>query len=126
MSEENRQTVERYFQAVTAQDFDTLGELRHDQFVQEWPQMRERTRGKENARLINEHHPGLPKPSIKRIMGHGDYWVAETKLTYGDGSVWDAVNIFEFRNGKIVRQTDYFGEPIPAPGWRARWVERMD
>jgi hypothetical protein len=79
---ENRRSVNRYFEAVSTKDFAALSELRHERFVQEWPQMNERTRGKENARLINENHPGLPRAKVKRIMGGDDYWVAETHLTY--------------------------------------------
>jgi ketosteroid isomerase-like protein len=123
VSDQNRATVERYFAAVSAKDFEALDTIRHDEFVQEWHQMNERTRGRVNARQINEHHPGLPRAKVKRILGADDYWVAETTLTYGDGSVWDAVNIFEFRDGKVVRQTDYFCQPLPAPAWRAQWVE---
>jgi hypothetical protein len=48
------------------------------------------------------------------------------RRSYGDKSVWDAVNIFEFKDGKVVRQTDYFCQPLPAPAWRAQWVERME
>ena len=125
MIDQNRATVERYFAAVSAKDFDALDRIRHDDFIQEWHQMKERTRGKVNARRINESHPGLPRARIKRILGGQDYWVAETTLTYGDGSVWDAVNIFEFQDGRIVRQTDYFCQPLPAPAWRAAWVEPL-
>jgi len=46
-------------------------------------------------------------------------------LAYPDGSIWQAVNIFEFKDGLIVRQTDYFGAAISAPTWRAQWVEQM-
>ena len=67
--EENRRSVQRYFEAVSAKDFDAMSDLRHNEFIQECPQMKERTRGKQNARLINENHPGLPRPWIKRIMG---------------------------------------------------------
>lgn len=121
----HRQVVEAYFAAVRAHDFDALSDTRSDGFVQEWHQMGERTRGKENARLINEHHPGLPKPTIRRIHEGPDFCVAETTLEYPDGSVWQAVNIFEFKDGLIARQTDYFGAPLPAPAWRAQWVEKM-
>ena len=31
----------------------------------------------------------------------------------------------ELRDGKAVKETDYFAQPFPAPGWRAQWVERM-
>lgn len=121
----HRQVVEDYFVAIRGHDFGALSDLRHDEFIQEWHQMGERTRGKQNARLINENHPGLPKPTIRRILEGPDFCVAETTLEYPDGSVWQAVNIFEFKDGLIVRQTDYFGAPLAAPAWRAGWVERM-
>ncbi len=35
-------------------------------------QMKERTRGKANARRINENHPRLRRAQIKRILGGGD------------------------------------------------------
>jgi ketosteroid isomerase-like protein len=121
----HRQVAEDYFEAVRNHDFPGLSDLRHDDFIQEWHQMGERTRGKQNARLINENHPGLPKPTIRRILEGPDFCVAETTLEYPDGSVWQAVNIFEFKDGLIARQTDYFGAPLAAPAWRAGWVERM-
>jgi hypothetical protein len=77
-----------------------------------------------NARQINEHHPGLPRAQIKRILGRGDFWVAETTLTRGRVRL-DAVNMFEFKDGRVVRQTDYFCQPLPAPAWRAGWIEPM-
>jgi hypothetical protein len=122
----HRQVVEDYFSAVRAHDFDALSDTRHDDFIQEWHQMGERTRGKPNARLINENHPGLPKPTIRRIHEGPDFCVAETTLEYPDGSVWQAVNIFEFKDGLVARQTDYFGAPLNAPAWRAKWVEKME
>ncbi len=124
--EANRASAERYFSAVRERDFDAMSDLRHEDFVQEWPQMGERTRGKPNARAINENHPGTPMPTVHRVTGDGDFWVAETTLEYPDGSVWNGVHLFEFRDRKIVKQTDYFGAPIPAPAWRERWVERME
>lgn len=122
----HEQVVRAYFDAVLAHDFGALSDTRHEDFVQEWHQMGERTRGKKNARLINENHPGLPKPTIRRILEGPDFCVAETTLHYPDGSVWQAVNIFQFKEGLISRQTDYFGAPIPAPAWRSKWVERME
>jgi hypothetical protein len=32
----------------------------------------------------------------------------------------------EFRDGKVVRETQYFGDPFEASAWRAQWVERFD
>jgi hypothetical protein len=29
----------------------------------------------------------------------------------------------EFKDGKVVHETQYFGDPFDPPAWRARWVE---
>ena len=42
-----------------------------------------------------------------------------------DGRPFNTVSIMEFQGYKVVRETQYFAEPFEAPGWRARWVERM-
>jgi hypothetical protein len=33
--------------------------------------------------------------------------------------------IMEFRNGKVVRETQYFADPFAAPLWRSQWVQRI-
>jgi hypothetical protein len=32
----------------------------------------------------------------------------------------------EFRDGTVVRERIYLGEPWEPPAWRAKWVERID
>jgi hypothetical protein len=29
----------------------------------------------------------------------------------------------EFRNGKVVHETQYFADSFAAPAWRSQWVE---
>ncbi len=36
------------------------------------------------------------------------------------------VGIMAFRDGKVVRERIYFGEPWDPPAWRAQWVELFD
>jgi hypothetical protein len=36
------------------------------------------------------------------------------------------VGIMEFRDGKVIRERIYFGEPWEPPAWRAQWVELME
>jgi hypothetical protein len=31
----------------------------------------------------------------------------------------------EFRDGKVVHETQYFADPFDAPSWRSRLVERV-
>jgi hypothetical protein len=108
------------------------------------PQSGERVRGEQNNREMNENYPaGLPDiethritgspdrwvttPSwtVLRIAGTGDDYISESRVSYPDGSVWHAVDMFRFRNGKIRTQVAYFAPALEAPDWRARWVERF-
>jgi propanediol dehydratase large subunit len=36
------------------------------------------------------------------------------------------VSIMEFRDGKVFRETQYFGDPFEPWSERAQWVERID
>jgi len=121
-----RQTIERYWNAVNARDFDAVGEIFADDVFVEWPQSGERVRGKEACINVFANYPGgSPKLlGIRRVTGQGDLWVAETDVEYPDGKRYWTVGIFEFRDGKIVHEVDYFAEPFPAPEWRMQWVDR--
>jgi hypothetical protein len=54
-----------------------------------------------------------------RRLGNG--W----QLSAADGSRYLGVCIFELRDGKVLRETDYYAQPFQAPEWRAQWAERM-
>jgi hypothetical protein len=51
--------------------------------------------------------------------------VLEVELTYADGDRYLGVSVLELRDGKVVKETDYYARPFQAPEWRAHWVERM-
>jgi hypothetical protein len=53
-------------------------------------------------------------------------WVVEGVIDYGGGREVDFVLILELRDGKVFRETRYYGEPFEAPESRARWFERME
>ena len=61
--------------------------------------------------------------SVRRIIGAGDLWVTEYVITY-DGQSSYTVSIMEFLDGKVARETQYFGDPFEAGPSRAQWVER--
>ena len=61
---------------------------------------------------------------MRRIVGAGDLWVTEYVLTY-DGRPSYTVSIMEFAGGKVVRETQYFGDPFEPGPSRAQWVERI-
>jgi hypothetical protein len=35
------------------------------------------------------------------------------------------VSIMEFRNGKVMHETQYFADPFEAPAWRSQWVQKI-
>lgn len=75
--EDNRELVERYWEALTAHDVDAAYELRHEDFVQTWPQLGERIVGRDNARAIEERYPDWPDVRIRRMIGSGGLCVIE-------------------------------------------------
>jgi len=118
--------VQRLWRAIGHAEWDVAAELLHDDFVQEWPQSGERIVGRDDALAVNREFPGgPPRMTVRRALSAGELGVMETELAYADGSRFRGVSIVEVREGRIVRETDYFGEPFPAPQWRARWVQRM-
>ena len=62
--------------------------------------------------------------SGERILGVGDLWITEYTIDY-QGRPAFTVSIMEFRNGKVVHETQYFADPFEAPAWRSEWVQKI-
>ncbi len=123
-TETNRQLVIELWQRVGRFDFAGAGELLHDDFVCEWPQSKERIRGRENFAALNANYPGRWATEIKRVIVDGDQVASEVSLTWENQTIM-VVSFYEIRGGQIYREVDYWPEPYAAPEWRAAWVERM-
>lgn len=118
--------IREHYEGLLAGDEAAYAALVHEDFVQEWPQSGERVRGKAACLNIALNYPGgPPRISLGRISGEGDHWVVEGTSRYPDGSDYYSVAVLELRDGKIVRETDYFGPTYPAPEWRSQWVEPL-
>jgi len=98
---------------------------RHPDYVLEMPQSGERIRGQDNLRAFRETYPNPPTIRSRRLVGGGDVWVVEARRFDDSGRVYHVVAVIELRDGKIWRDTRYFGDPFEAPAWRAQWAERM-
>ncbi|MBX3031750.1 MAG: nuclear transport factor 2 family protein [Chloroflexi bacterium] len=119
----NEDVVRRLVACINERRVEVMDELFHDDAVMDWPQSGEVIRGAANRRGIYQAFPQLPTITPRRIISSGDLVVAEARLAYG-GPGYDTVFIFEFRDGRIARETAYWSEPFEAPAWRAQWVER--
>lgn len=116
--------IEQHYEDMLAGDEAAFTALIQDDFVQDWPQSGERVRGKEACLNIARNYPGgPPRIGLERISGEGDHWVVEATARYPDGVDYHVVAILELRDGKVARETDYFGPSYPAPEWREQWVE---
>jgi limonene-1,2-epoxide hydrolase len=115
----------KQFYDTTVDDVTEASEIYADDAMLEFPQGRERIRGKANIIAFRSAYPANVTIDVHRIIGRQDLWVNELTLRY-DGTPMNVVSIMEIRDGKIVHERNYYGEPWEPPAWRAQWVEPMD
>jgi hypothetical protein len=124
---ERRRLIESFFEGgQLALDAGAEYNRRHDEFVMEMPQSGERIRGRDQMRAMQEAFPAPPQGVLRRTVGTGDFWVVEGTNDYGSGDLWDFVVIMEFRDGRILRETRYYGKKFEPPAWRSQWVEPIE
>jgi ketosteroid isomerase-like protein len=121
-----RATLDRYWVVTMAHDLDRVHEFYHDDGVVEFPQSRERIRGKQNIYELRSHYHTKTSYKILRIRGDGNIRIIEVIVTYDSdkGRPVYAVAIMEFRNNKIAHETLYFAHPFEPPEWRSEWIVR--
>jgi len=116
--------LDRHWAASDADDFEAEHLIYQDDAVLEYPQSGERIRGRQNIQSSRAAQPNRKRFTVRRITGTGNLWVTEYVLTY-DGQPSYTVSIMEFDDGKVRRETQYFGDPFEPGPSRAQWVERM-
>jgi hypothetical protein len=87
----------------------------------EYPQSGERIRGRRNIQASRFAQPSGKRFTVRRILSGAD--LTEFLITY-DARPSYTVSIMEFRDGKVARETQYFGDPFEPGPSRAQWVER--
>jgi ketosteroid isomerase-like protein len=121
---EIRAALDRHWAASDANDFEAEHDIYRQDAVLEYPQSDERIHGRSNILSSRAAQPNRKRFTVRRITGAGDLWVTEYVLSY-DGRPSFTVSIMEFADGKVARETQYFGEPFEPGPSRAQWVERM-
>jgi hypothetical protein len=120
-----RAVLDQHWAASVAGDLEREHDIYDDHVVVDYPQSREHIVSRRNIQALRGHHPSKPAGfTIRRIIGNGDLWITEYVIIY-DGRPVPTISIMEFRDGKVIHETQYFAEPFEPPAWRARWVERM-
>jgi SnoaL-like domain len=119
-----RAALDRHWAASDANDFAAEHDIYREDAVLEYPQSGERIRGRRNILSSRAAQPNRKRFTVRRIIGAGDLWGTEFVLAY-DGRPSYTVSIMEFLEGKVARQTQYFGDPFEPGPSRAQWVEQM-
>ena len=120
-----REVLNAHWHASAIGDADAEHDIYADDAICEYPQSDERIIGRVNLQALRSHHPGKPSGfNVRRIIGNGNLWISEYIITY-QGRPAYTVSIMEFRDGKVVRETQYFGDPFEPGPSRVQWVERM-
>jgi hypothetical protein len=122
---EIRAALERHWAASDANKFAVEHEIYREDAVLYYPQSGERIRGRRKIQDSRTVQPNEKRFTVQRIIGCGDLWVTEFVLSY-DGVPSYAVSIMEFRDGKVARETQYFGDPFKPGPSRAHLVELSD
>ena len=144
----NRRVVERWVEALEADDLAAQRELLHPEFVGRYPQSGEVIRGPDDRIAIAENYPDrdqfrqtvriqtisgsddafVTAPtafawSVVHLSGSDDEFTVTGTVLYPDGVNWHAIALLVVRDGRIWRETSYYAEPFQAPAWRAQWAE---
>ena len=119
---EIRAALERHWAASNADDFAVEHEIYREDAVLHYPQSGEHIRGRGRIQESRTVQPSKKRFAVQRIVGGGDLWVTELVLTY-DGAPSYTVSIMEFSDGKVARETQYFGAPFKPGPSRTHLVE---
>jgi ketosteroid isomerase-like protein len=122
---EIREALNRHWAASDASDFDVEHDIYREDALLEYPQSGERIRGRRNIQASRAAQSNRKRFTVRRVIGNGDLWVTEFILAY-DGQPSHSVSVMEFLDGKVARETQYFGDPFEPGPSRAQWVERIE
>jgi hypothetical protein len=120
-----RDALDQHWGASNSGDFATEHDIYLDDAFLDYPQSRERIRGRDKIQITRTLQPNKKRFAVSRIVGSGDLWITELVLTY-DAKPFYTVSIMEFSGVKVAHETQYFADPFEAAEWRKKWVENMD
>lgn len=119
--------VRQFYVRMNTNDFRSAGLLLADEYVLEWPQSKERIRGRDNFVAVNEEYPAYGRWlfTVNRIVGNETEAVSDVSVTDGTQTA-RAITFTTVRDGRIVKQVEYWPDDYKAPGNRKHLVELME
>jgi ketosteroid isomerase-like protein len=116
--------VKEYWERMQSNDFASAAELFADEYLLDWPQSNERIRGRENFTAVNNEYPaqGRWEFTLNRIVGDDETVVTDVSITDGVMQA-RAITFSTVKDGKIVRQVEYWPDEYDPPENRKHLVE---
>ncbi len=120
-------TVRRYWQLMSTNRFDAVGDILGDDFVCEWPQSNELIRGRTAFARVNAEYPvnGRWRFEVQRLIAEGPLVVTDT-VVQDDVVTARVVSLFTVHDGAISHVREYWPDDYPAPAARTHLVEPLD
>ncbi len=121
------EVVQEFFRRMNTNDFSAAAQMLSDDYVLEWPQSKERIRGRENFAAVNKEYPanGPWRFTINRIVANETEAVSDVSIT--DGVVEArAITFSTVRDGKITKQVEFWPDDSEPHENRRHLVELMD
>lgn len=104
----SRSTLDNHWNKIIADDFVNAAEIYTEDAVLELPQSGQTILGREEIRKYKATK-GEKIVKIERVRGRADLWITEY-LRIQDRRLQNIISIMEFRDGKVVRETEYYAE----------------
>ena len=119
--------VKKFWSLMQSNNFAAVGEVLSDDFVVEWPQSRERIRGRENFATMNSEYPsnGPWQFVINRILANGNDAVSDVSITDGVQKA-RVISFFTTSDNLIQSMVEFWPDPFPPEQNRRHLVEIFD
>jgi len=118
------EVVRKYWSLMQSNDFHAVGQVLSDEFVVEWPQSRERIRGRQNFALMNAEYPahGPWHFQINTIVAAGREAVSDVSLTDGVQQA-RVISFFTVSEDRIEKMVEFWPDPFSPESNRRHLVE---
>jgi limonene-1,2-epoxide hydrolase len=121
------EVVKEFYKRMNTNDFHSASQMLSDSYILEWPQSKERIRGRDNFVAVNEEYPanGRWQFTINRMVGNATEAVSDVSITDGT-QVARAITFTTVQDGMIVKQVEFWPDNYDAPENRKHLVEVIE
>jgi limonene-1,2-epoxide hydrolase len=121
------EVVSSFWERIQARDWEGLGRLLAEDFVVEWPDLKQRIRGRQNFVEFNRTYPEGWTIEVLGIIAEGETVVSEVRVPHAERGIFYVISVLKVEGDRIVSGREYWlkehQEELPAE--RAHLFEPM-